>query len=164
MHINNNNLTNFQTEKMTTDELIVFLEHLDTCDYCLEQLINNQNSFQTAAPAYMKETIMNRARDTDTQVQKTAVNATHQIHLFYEGLRTVVGVVLALIMLFSLGQINCFSPQYLQSPSQSAKERLEAQTSFHNFSDGITDSFSGGSKKIVDYINSISNTIANGGN
>ena len=32
MHINNNDLSNFQDEEMNTDELIAFLQHLDTCD------------------------------------------------------------------------------------------------------------------------------------
>ena len=164
MHINNNDLSTFQNEEMNTDELIAFLEHLDTCDYCLEQLMNDQQIASAAAPAYMKETIMNRAAAPDTLVQKTAVDATHKMHLFYEGLRTVVGVVLALVMLFSLGQINWMSPQIPQSAAKSAEARRESRTSFRNFSDGIADGLTDGSQKVVDSINSISNTITNGGN
>ena len=163
MHINNNDLSNFQDEEMNTDELITFLQHLDTCDYCLEQLIDAQSESPAPAPAYMKETIMKRAAAADTQVQKTAVNATHQMRIFYQGLRTVVGVVLALIMLFSLGQMDWFTPQLPQSTAGSAQARREAQTSFRNFSDNLTDGLTDGSKKVVDYINSISNTITNGG-
>ena len=164
MHINNNDLSTFQNEEMNTDELIAFLEHLDTCDYCLEQLMNDQSSTSTAAPAYMKESIMNRAAAPDTQIQKTAVDTTHKMQLFYEGFRTVVGVVLALVMLFSLGQINWISPQVPQSTAKSAEARRDARASFHSISDGITDSFSDSSKKVVDYINTLSNTITNGGN
>ena len=108
--------------------------------------------------------IMKRATAADTQVQKTAINATHQMRIFYQGLRTVVGVVLALIMLFSLGQMDWFTPQLPQSTARSAHARREAQTSFRNFSDNLTDGFTDGSQKVVDYINSISNTITNGGN
>ena len=164
MHINNNDLSTFQNEEMNTDELIAFLEHLDTCDYCLEQLMNEQNTNASAAPAYMKEAIMNRATAPDTRLQKATVNATHRMRLFYEGLRTVVGVVLALIMLFSLGQINWVTPQIPESKAESAEARRDARASFLNFSDGITGGFSDGSQKVVDYINSISNTLTNGGN
>ena len=164
MHINNNDLSTFQNQEMNTDELIAFLEHLDTCDYCLDQLMNDQSNESPAAPAYMKETIMRRATAPDTQVQKATANATYRMRLFYEGLRTVVGVVLALIMLFSLGQINWVTPQIPESKAESAEARRDARESFLNFSDGITGGFSDGSKKVVDYINSISNTITNGGN
>ena len=38
MHINSNDLNNFQNEEMNTDEIIAFLEHMNHCDYCLNQL------------------------------------------------------------------------------------------------------------------------------
>jgi len=171
MHINNNDLDNFQNNKMNTDEMIAFLKHLDDCDYCLEQFMDDPANALTPAPVYMKETILKRAAATDIHVQKTATTATHKIQLFYEGLRTVVGVVLALIMLFCLGQANLFSIQVPQSATKTAKAaeaRRETQSSFRNFSDGITDGFTDsitdGSQKIVDYINSISKTITKGGN
>lgn len=168
MHINNNDLRTFQNQEMNTDELIAFLEHLNTCDYCLEQLADAQSNPSNAAPAYMKEAIMKRATAPDTQMQKATINATHKMHLFYEGLQTVVGVVLALIMLFSLGQITWVTPQIPQSTAKSAEARRDTHKSIRNFSDeitdGIADGFSEGSKKMVDYINFISNTITNGGN
>lgn len=107
MHINNNDLEKFQNDVMNTDEMISFLEHLDQCDYCLEQLIeHSEQDTQTVAPAYMKETIMKRATAPDTRARKAAVDTTHKMRIFYEGLRTVVGVALALVMLLSLGQAN----------------------------------------------------------
>ena len=52
MHINNNDLEKFQNDVMNTDEMISFLEHLDQCDYCLEQLIeHSEQDTQTVAPA-----------------------------------------------------------------------------------------------------------------
>lgn len=45
---------------------------------------------------------MERVTAPDIQIQKTAADATYKMRFFYEGLRTVVGVVLALVMLFSL--------------------------------------------------------------
>ena len=59
MHINDNDLNDFQRGTMNTNETILFLEHLNQCDYCLEQLIEqSEQETQIAAPAYMKETIL----------------------------------------------------------------------------------------------------------
>ena len=158
MHIDNNDLKKFQNDTMNTEDMIAFLEHIDQCDYCLEQLMENEaHNTQSIAPAYMKETIMQRALAPDVQVQKATLETTHKMKLFYEGLRTVVGVALALIMLFSLGQAELFS-------AQTTAARQDAKNSFHIFSSSITDGLSDGSQKIVDCINSISSTISNGGN
>ena len=159
MHINSNDLNNFQNEEMNTDEIIAFLEHMNHCDYCL-----NHTDDASSAPAYLKGTIMERVTAPDIQIQKTAADATYKMRLFYEGLRTVVGVVLALVMLFSLEQIDFVSPQLPQSTAVSSETRREIRTSLRNFSNGITDGISDAPQKVVDYINSISNTITNGGN
>ena len=141
MHINSNDLNNFQNEEMNTDEIIAFLEHMKHCDYCLNQLA-----------------------DEYTDHASSAADATYKMRFFYEGLRTVVGVVLALVMLFSLGQMDFVSPQLLQSTAKSSETRREIRTSLRNFSNGITDGISDAPQKVVNYINSISNTITNGGN
>ena len=150
MHINSNDLNNFQNEEMNTDEIIAFLEHMKHCDYCLNQLADEYTDHASSAP--------------DIQIQKTAANATYKMRFFYEGLRTVVGVVLALVMLFSLGQMDFVSPQLPQSTAKSSETRREIRTSLRNFSNGITDGISDAPQKVVNYINSISNTITNGGN
>ena len=165
MHIDNYDLKKFQSDTMNTEDMIAFLEHIDQCDYCLEQLMENEaHNTQSIAPAYMKETIMQRALAPDVQVQKATLETTNKMKLFYDGLRTVVGVALALIMLFSLGQAELFSPQVPQSSAQTTAARQDAKNSFHIFSSSITDGLSDGSQKIVDCINSISSTISNGGN
>ena len=164
MHINSNDLNNFQNEEMNTDEIIAFLEHMKHYDYCLNQLADEYTDHASSAPAYLKETIMERVTAPDIQIQKTASDATYKMRFFYEGLRTVVGVVLALVMLFSLGQMDFVSPQLPQSTAESSETRREIRTSLRNFSNGITDGISDAPQKVVNYINSISNTITNGGN
>lgn len=121
MHINSNDLNNFQNEEMNTDEIIAFLEHMNHCDYCLNQLVDEYTDHASSAPAYLKGTIMERVTAPDIQIQKTAADATYKMRFFYEGLRTVVGVVLALVMLFSLGQMDFVSPQLPQSTANHLK-------------------------------------------
>lgn len=165
MHINNNDLEQFQSEKMSTNEMISFLEHLDQCDYCLEQLIEQtEQNAPTIAPAYMKETIMKRVTAPDTRARKAAVDTTHKMRIFYEGLRTVVGVALALVMLLSLGQANFFTPQVPKSATETTATRQEARSSLRSFSNSLTDGLCSGPQKLAEYINDLSNTITNGGN
>ena len=45
MHINSNDLNNFQNEEMNTDEIIAFLEHMNHCDYCLN--LSERNNYGT---------------------------------------------------------------------------------------------------------------------
>ena len=42
MHIDNNDLKKFQSDTMNTEDMIAFLEHIDQCDYCLEQLMEKK--------------------------------------------------------------------------------------------------------------------------
>ena len=39
MHISEKEKQNFRDGNMTTEDTIAFLEHLDSCDFCLEQLV-----------------------------------------------------------------------------------------------------------------------------
>ena len=165
MHINDNDLNDFQRGTMNTNETILFLEHLNQCDYCLEQLIEqSEQETQIAAPADMKETILKRAAAPVIQFQKTAVDTTHKMRLFYEGLRTVVGVTLALVMLFGLGQADFLTSQTPKSATESVAARQKARDSFRSFSEDFTDGLCNGPQKLADYINTLSNTITNGGN
>ena len=50
MHINSNDLNNFQNEEMNTDEIIAFLEHMNHCDYCLNQLVDEYTDHASSAP------------------------------------------------------------------------------------------------------------------
>ena len=87
MHINSNDLNNFQNEEMNTDEIIAFLEHMKHCDYCLNQLADEYTDHASSAPAYLKETIMERVTAPDIQIQKTAADATYKMWRTIRGQR-----------------------------------------------------------------------------
>ena len=36
MHLDEKKLKKFQNNEMDTNDMLAFLEHLDTCDFCLE--------------------------------------------------------------------------------------------------------------------------------
>ena len=165
MHINNNELKDFENNTMSTQEIISFLQHMEQCDYCLEQMLDQQQTdLTTQAPAYLKETILNRANSLEIQAEKTALHVERKINRFFQGLRTMVGIALALIMLFSLGESDLFTYQNREPFSQETTVQNRIQSSLSFISSGVTDGLSDGSQKFINCLNSISTTITNGGN
>lgn len=61
MHIDNRDWQSFQENTMNTQDMIAFLEHLDKCDFCLEQMLQQENNMDSPTPGYLKEQIMTRA-------------------------------------------------------------------------------------------------------
>ena len=57
MHINKKDLIEFDNGNMNTQEVIEFLSHLDHCDFCLDQMIKQEDSSTDTAPAYLMEQI-----------------------------------------------------------------------------------------------------------
>ena len=60
MHIPQDELQKFQDGTMNTDEMIHFLEHIDQCDFCLEQLLQDEETSSEHAPAYLQDKILHR--------------------------------------------------------------------------------------------------------
>ena len=44
MHINKKDLIEFDNGNMNTQEVIEFLSHLDHCDFCLDQMMEQENN------------------------------------------------------------------------------------------------------------------------
>ena len=61
MHIPQDKLQKFQDGAMNTDEMIHFLEHIDQCDFCLEQLLQDEETSSEHAPAYLQDKILKEA-------------------------------------------------------------------------------------------------------
>ena len=57
MHIPSDELQKFQNGTMDTEEMIHFLEHMEQCDFCLEQLIQDEETSSEHAPAYLQDEI-----------------------------------------------------------------------------------------------------------
>lgn len=60
MHIPQDKLQKFQDGAMNTDEMIHFLEHIDQCDFCLEQLLQDEETSSEHAPAYLQDKILKK--------------------------------------------------------------------------------------------------------
>ena len=51
MHIPQDELQKFQDGTMNTDEMIHFLEHMEQCDFCLDELLQNEAAASEYAPS-----------------------------------------------------------------------------------------------------------------
>ena len=100
MHIPSDELQKFRDGAMNTDEMIHFLEHMEQCDFCLEQMIQDEETSSEHAPAYLQDEILKKAASPEIQTSRKIHETAYWMKLLCTGLRTAVGMGVALIMLF----------------------------------------------------------------
>lgn len=169
MHIPKNNSKFFRENgQIDTGEMIAFLEHLDHCDFCLEQMLEEESRTSSArAPEYLSGEIMTRAAAPDIQASKIITDTSRRIQFFYYGLRTAAGVLAALVLLFCVCRVDFSS--VLSPPGERTAEittewiDTEPASGLHHLSDTIGAGISKGSGKLADYLGSFPNKIFRGG-
>ena len=72
MHINKKDLIEFDNGNMNTQEVIEFLSHLDHCDFCLDQMMEQENNSTDTAPSYLMEQILDKAGSGEVQLARAA--------------------------------------------------------------------------------------------
>lgn len=169
MHIQKNSMDIFShNQNMDTDEMLSFLEHLDHCNFCLEQMLEEENrNLHEAAPAYLREEILKRAASPDIQASKIITSASRRIQFLTYGIRTAVGVAAALTLLFCIGRMELTSFDSFsvaQTTAFSSEPRpTDPITGLCHFSNAVGSEISRGSDKLADYLGSFSNKILRGG-
>ena len=101
MHINKKDLIEFDNGNMNTQEVIEFLSHLDHCDFCLDQMMEQEDSSTDTAPSYLMEQILDKADSGEVQLARAANKASRKIRLLHYSLQTAAGVMVALLLLFN---------------------------------------------------------------
>ena len=96
MHIPQDELQKFQDGTMNTGEMIYFLEHIDQCDFCLEQLLQDEETSSEHAPAYLQDKILKKAASPEVQTSRKIHETAYWMKLLCTGLRTAVGMGVAL--------------------------------------------------------------------
>ena len=110
MHIPQDELQKFQSGTMDTEEMIHFLEHMEQCDFCLDQLLQEEETASAPAPSYLQEEIMKKASSPEVTASRKIRETAYWFRLLCAGLRTAVGMGVALIMLFSVSQSDFTFP------------------------------------------------------
>lgn len=162
MHISEKEKQNFRDGNMTTEDTIAFLEHLDSCDFCLEQLVQEEHF--AATPAYLKEQILQTALSPEVQVTKAAHTTSHRMQTFYYGLRTALGVATALFLLFSIDQIEFAPHTWSPEVKTEAPVTRPSGSRLYDLSQKFGQSLTDSTTTVTEYLNDFSNKLLNGGN
>ena len=163
MHIDKNDLIEFDNGTMNEQELIEFLSHLDHCDSCLDQMIEQENHSPVTAPSYLAEQIMDKAISSEVQFARAANKVSRKVQFLRYGLQTAAGVAAALLLLFSIPDIDFSELRSNCSSVQSERTVQEHSSQLYDFSKGINQSICDGTSSLVHYISDFSSKIMNGG-
>ena len=163
MHIDKNDLIEFDNGTMNEQELIEFLSHLDHCDSCLDQMIEQENHSLVTAPSYLAEQIMDKAISSEVQFARAANKVSRKVQFLRYGLQTAAGVAAALLLLFSIPDIDFSELRSNCSSVQSERTVQEHSSQLYDFSRGINQSICDGTSSLVQYISDFSSKIMNGG-
>lgn len=174
MHISYEEIKRFQEQSMNKKDMIAFLEHIDNCNYCLEQMIEwEETSCTSKAPAYLKEQILSQAAAPSTQAKKAGNEISYRLQLFYCGLKTAAGVLAALFLLFHAGNIDLGGlTSSLAIHNESADTRylppnnpdyLQEPNYLYQFSQIINQEITKKSETITRSLDDFSKKITNGG-
>lgn len=163
MHIDKNDLIEFDNGTMNKQELIEFLSHLDHCDSCLGQMIEQENHSPVTAPSYLAEQIMDKAISSEVQFARAANKVSRKVQFLRYGLQTAAGVAAALLLLFSIPDIDFSELRSNYSSVQSERTVQEHSSQLYDFSRDINQSICDGTSSLVQYISDFSSKIMNGG-
>lgn len=163
MHIHKEELNSFSNETMSTQDMITFLEHIDSCNYCLEQLMQTE---QAQAPSYLKHQTMKKASSPEVQASRAALVASRKMQLFYYSLQTAVGVIAALFLLFGaahmeLPLLHGSPPVYKEFTAD--RQLPPERNKLYDFVRGIGNGISEGTGALTQYLNDFPNNLLNGG-
>ena len=164
MHIDKNDLIEFDKSTMNTQEVIEFLSHLDHCDSCLDQMIEQESHSLATAPSYLTEQILNKTDSGEIQFARAADKASRKVQLLRYSLQTAAGVAAALLLLFSIPSVDFSelrSNHYSTQSERTVPERSGNQ--LYDFSRGVNQSICDGTSSLAQYISDFSSKIMNGG-
>ena len=159
MHIPQDELQKFQDGTMNTDEMIHFLEHMEQCDFCLDELLQNEDAASEYAPSYLQDEILKKAASPEVQASRKIHETAYWMKLLCAGLRTAVGMGVALIMLFSVSQTD-FTALH---PKVKISSSLGIGSGLNQLSMQVGSQLSEHSQKISNNLNDLTNKIINGG-
>lgn len=163
MHIPQDELQKFQDGTMNTDEMIHFLEHMEQCDFCLDELLQNEDATSEYAPSYLQDEILKKAASPEIQASRKIHETAYWMKLLCTGLRTAVGMGVALIMLFSVSQTDFTSLHTSSETKARISSSFDIGFNLNQLSRKVGSQLSENSQNISDNLSDLTNKIINGG-
>ena len=151
MHINKKGLIEFDNGNMNTPEVIEFLSHLDHCDFCLDQMMEQEDSSTDTAPS------------GEVQLARAANKASRKIQLLHYSLQTAAGVMVALLLLFSIPNLD-FTSLHQDTSSQTDRILPEHENGrLYQFTRELGQNIGDGTSSFIKYVSDFSSKLMNGG-
>ena len=163
MHVTDNELKKFQNGTMNTEEMTRFLEHMEQWDFCLDQLLQDENTVSERAPSYLQAEILKKASSPEIRASRKIHETAYWMKLFCAGLRTAVGMGIALIMLFSVSQADFTALKPTPETQTKISSSFNIGSELNRFSNQVGIHLSENSRKISDNLGELTNKIINGG-
>ena len=163
MHINKKDLIEFDNGNMNTQEVIEFLSHLDHCDFCLDQMMEQENNSTDTAPSYLMEQILDKADSGEVQLARAANQASRKIRLLHYSLQPAAGVIVALLLLFSIPTLDF--PSLPQDTSSQIDQTLpeHEDSRLYQFTRELGQNIGDGTSSFIKSISDFSSKLLNGG-
>ena len=160
---NKKDLIEFDNGNMNTQEVIEFLSHLDHCDFCLDQMMEQEDSSTDTAPSYLMEQILDKADSGEVQLARAANKASRKIRLLHYSLQTAAGVMVALLLLFSIPNLD-FTSLHQDTFSQTDRILPEHENGrLYQFTRELGQNIGDGTGSFIKYISDFSGKLMNGG-
>ena len=154
MHINKKDLIEFDNGNMNTQEVIEFLSHLDHCDFCLDQMMEQENNSTDTAPSYLMEQILDKAGSGEVQLARAANKASRKIQLLHYSLQTAAGVIPNLD----------FTSLHQDTSSQTDRILPEHENGrLYQFTRELGQNIGDGTSSFIKYVSDFSSKLMNGG-
>ena len=171
MHINKKDLIEFDNGNMNTQEIIEFLSHLDHCDFCLKQMIEQEDSSTDTAPAYLMEQILDKADSGEVQLARAAFH--NKKGLMQAMMKRKIGrvflaagiiiLLVALLLLFSIPNLD-FTSLHQDTSSQTDRILPEHENGrLYQFTRELGQNIGDGTGSFIKYISDFSSKLMNGG-
>ena len=152
MHINKKDLIEFDNGNMNTQEVIEFLSHLDHCDFCLDQMMEQENNSTDTAPSYLMEQILDKAGSGEVQLARAANKASRKMQLLHY-----------LLLLFSIPNLD-FTSLHQDTSSQTDRILPEHENGrLYQFTRELGQNIGDGTSSFIKYVSDFSSKLMNGG-
>lgn len=155
MHIDKTDLIKFQSGTMTPEETAAFLSHIQTCDFCLKQMLAFESNDPICAPAYLMSETLEKA---------DFIKVPHRFQLLRYSLRTIVSVAASLVLLFGIGNIDISSLQPAYDVQASTTIYDRKANIFSDLTKDIGQTICVNTHHLTRSLNDLSSKIMNGGN
>lgn len=148
-HISEAEYTAFTQDLMDQEDMMKFLTHIGSCNYCADQLEAFLSEEMLTAPRNMKDNILTAVKRPEIQLAVKAKAASKQLQLFIYSLKVGTAAAGALLLLFLT--INYSS--LINFPAQN-KEDSNNQNRF-SLTETLRDNMNKLSDNMLDFSNSM---------